>query len=158
MNAKTALFCIYQYWKKSRLQVAVDQKAVQRKLLKLYVIYKKIKERENIKEKQKIKFWVRPIFKPERRFLQGASDNLIVEMLSSNDPKYCNFLRLSPILFEKLLEIVGPKIQKQYAVRDPIPPRTRLELTLRYDLYILFFNLRTMYTFKYLQKRSVYIH
>ncbi|XP_025262212.1 uncharacterized protein LOC112637208 [Camponotus floridanus] len=53
-------------------------------------------------------------------------------MLNSNDPKYCNFLRLSPILFEKLLEIVGPKIQKQYAVREPIPPRTRLELTLRY--------------------------
>ncbi|KMQ86222.1 nuclease harbi1 [Lasius niger] len=90
-------------------------------------------QRENtMKEKREIRFWVRPIFTPKRRFLQGASDNLIPEILDSNDSKYCNFLRLTPVLFEKLLEIVGPKIEKQYAVREPIASRTRLELTLRY--------------------------
>lgn len=102
------------------------------KLLKLYIIYKKMVQRENeIEERKKRKFWIRPIFMPERRFLQGASDHLISEMLASNDPKYCNFLRLTPVLFEKLLEIVGPKIEKQCAIRDPIASRTRLELTLR---------------------------
>lgn len=86
------------------------------------------RERKN----QKRKFWVRPIFTLERRFLQGASNNLIPEMLNSEDKKYCNFLRLPPMLFEKLLEIVRPKIEKQYVVREPISSRTRLEVTLRY--------------------------
>lgn len=109
----------------------ISESEPKRKLLKLYIIYKKI-QRENVMKKKEKKFWVRPIFTPERRFLQDASDNLILEMLHSNDSKYCNFLRLTPVLFEKLLEIIGPKIQKQYAVRDPIVSRTRLELTLRY--------------------------
>ena len=79
------------------------------------------------------------IFTPERRLLQGASNNLIPEMLNSNDSKYCNFLRLTPELFEKLLEIVGPNIEKQYAIREPIPSRTLLE-------YIIF-NINLILTY-----------
>lgn len=135
MDSKIALLCICKYcrkWRKSPIYY-MYQRAVQKKLLGLYIIYKKMVQRENDrKEKPKRIFWVRPIFMPERRFLQGASDNLIPEMLVSNDPIYCNFLRLSPVLFEKLLEIVGPRIEKQYVVQEPIATRTRLEFTLRY--------------------------
>lgn len=132
MDSTIALLCICKYWKKWR-QSPTYQRAHQKKLLRLYIIYKKMVQHENaIKQKQERNCWIRPIFTPEKRFLQGASDNLIPEMLASNDPKYFNFLRLTPVLFEKLLDIVGPKIQKQYAVREPISSRIRLQLTLRY--------------------------
>lgn len=132
MNSKIALLYIYKYLKKWKQSITYER-AVKKKLLKLYIIYKKMVQHENaVKKKQKKKFWVRPIFTLERRFLQGASDNLIPEMLNYNDMKYYNLLRVTPMLFEKLLEIVGPKIEKQYAIREPIAPRTRLEATLRY--------------------------
>ena len=135
MNSKIALLCIYKYWKKWRQSpIYHNNRAVKKKLLKLYIIYKKMVQHENaLKKKQKRKFWIRPIFTPERRFLQSASNNLIPEMLNSNDTnKYCNFMRLTPILFERLLEIISPRIEKQYVVREPISPQTRLELTLQY--------------------------
>lgn len=133
MKSKIALLCIYKYWKKWRQSPVYDQRALQKKLLKLFMIYKKMVQHENsMKERQKRNFWVRPIFTPERRLLQGASDNLIPEMLHYNDTKYCNFLRLTSMLFKELLKIVGPKIEKQYAIREPIATHTRLEGTLRY--------------------------
>ncbi|XP_018359880.1 PREDICTED: putative nuclease HARBI1 [Trachymyrmex cornetzi] len=49
------------------------------------------------------------------------------------DPeKYFNYLRMSSTTFNELLNIVGPLIEKQHVVREPIPPRTRLEVTLRW--------------------------
>ncbi|XP_026827590.1 uncharacterized protein LOC113562374 [Ooceraea biroi] len=75
--------------------------------------------------------WVRPIF-TERRLLQGASDNLLVEMRLGDPEKYLNYLRMSPIIFTELLNIVGPLIEKQHVVRQPIPTRTRLEVTIRW--------------------------
>lgn len=55
---------------------------MQRKLLTLYLLYKKILQRENEERiKQERKVWVRPIFTPEKRFLQDASDNLIPVMI-----------------------------------------------------------------------------
>lgn len=57
----------------------------------------------NIKmQKKNKKKFLGLIFMLER-FLQGANDNLIPEMLNSNNIKYCNFLSLTPILIEKLL-------------------------------------------------------
>lgn len=76
--------------------------------------------------------WVRDIFSERRRFLQGASDNLIIEMQLSDDLKFFNYLRMSPSMFNKLLEIVGPFIEKQKVIRNPIPARTRLQVTLRW--------------------------
>jgi len=98
---------IYKYWKKWR-QSPIHQKAVQKKLLTLYkiayIIYKKMVQRENaLKEKQERKCWVRPIFTPERRLLQGASNNLIPEMLNSNDSKL-QFLTIDTRIIR---EIVG---------------------------------------------------
>ncbi|XP_019889559.1 protein ANTAGONIST OF LIKE HETEROCHROMATIN PROTEIN 1-like isoform X2 [Ooceraea biroi] len=52
------------------------------------------------------KMWVRPIFKERQR--------------------------MSVKMFNQLLHIVGPVIEKQSLVRDPIPARTRLLVCLRY--------------------------
>lgn len=75
---------------------------------------------------------MKEIFTEERRVLQGASENLVVEMRLYDEESYYNFFRMSPLLFDHLLSIVGPYITKQDAVRSPIPAKTRLELTLRY--------------------------
>lgn len=76
--------------------------------------------------------WVRYIFTEERRFMQGVSDNLIVELEQSDRAKYINYLRLTPEDFYELLEDVGPKIEKMTWVRQPIAPKTRLQILLRY--------------------------
>jgi len=75
---------------------------------------------------------VRPIFSEQRRLLQGASNNLIVEMQLSDEEKYFNYLRMSPTMFNELLTIVGPRIEKQKVVRNPINAETRLHVTLRW--------------------------
>jgi len=64
--------------------------------------------------------------------LQGASDNLIIEMQTIDREKFFNYFRLSPQLFEELLALVGPRIEKQELCRIPISPRIRLQVTLRW--------------------------
>ncbi|KYN27949.1 hypothetical protein ALC57_02648 [Trachymyrmex cornetzi] len=97
----------------------------------MFTIYLKLKRLKNAK-KQKRKCWVRPIFRLERRRLQGASDNLVREMQLNDPDKYFNYFRMSSETFRRLLALVGPLITKQEYIREPIPPRTRLEVTLRY--------------------------
>ncbi|XP_018360040.1 PREDICTED: putative nuclease HARBI1 [Trachymyrmex cornetzi] len=46
--------------------------------------------------------------------------------------KYFNYLRMSPTMFNELLTIVGPRIEKQKVVRNPISAETRLHVTLRW--------------------------
>lgn len=93
MNSKLTFLCIcrlLQTYRKSPVH-HWNQENIQRKLLYLYTLYKRMVKREK-KMKQEKRIWVRPIFMPERRFLQGASNNLIPEMIHSNDPKYFNYL------------------------------------------------------------------
>lgn len=75
------------------------------------------------------RFWVRDIFK--NRKIQGAYHNLLNEMRLTDQEKYFNYLRMSNDVFQKLLNIVGPKLTKIYCVREPISPAERLALTLR---------------------------
>ena len=76
--------------------------------------------------------WVRPIYTVLERRLQGDSDNL-VETLKNTDPAlFFNYLRMSPVIFEELLTIVKPKLEKKVCIREPISARTRLQICLRY--------------------------
>lgn len=84
-----------------------------------------------MKKKQR-KYWVRSIFSIERRLQQGASDNLVKEMLVEDTEKYVDYFRMAPQLFDTLLALVGPVIAKEYVIREPISPDTRLQITLRY--------------------------
>ncbi|XP_024893524.1 uncharacterized protein LOC112468536 isoform X2 [Temnothorax curvispinosus] len=93
----------------------------------LYLRYKKLEEQKNRR------IWVRPIFTEERRLAQGDSNNLLVEMQLTDPEKYFNYLRMSSTIFNELLKIVGPLIEKQTAVRKPIPARTRLEKKVMVD-------------------------
>jgi len=68
--------------------------------------------------------------------LQGASDNLVLQIHLNDPDKYYyfrmyNYFRILPETFQRLLALAGPCI-KQECIREPIPPCTRLEVTLRY--------------------------
>jgi len=106
-------------------QLSWQRECRRRQLLKAFIIYRQIKNREN---KKKQKFWVRPIFTEERRRLQGASDNLIREMQYIDIDKYIEYLRMDVETFHELLQLVGPKIEKQYVIRSPISAPTRLQI------------------------------
>ncbi|GIY75387.1 putative nuclease harbi1 [Caerostris extrusa] len=72
---------------------------------------------------------VRRIWMKKRN--KGA--NLIREMRLHNHDDFIDFFRMSPEVFDKLISMVGPKLQKQYtSFREPISARQRLEVTLRY--------------------------
>ncbi|KYQ53541.1 hypothetical protein ALC60_00067 [Trachymyrmex zeteki] len=106
---------------------------IHRKINKLYALYYlTLKSERKIMNKRKRKYWVRPIFSIERRLAQGASNNLVNELEQCDHEKFFNYFRMEPVLFEKLLQLVGPSITKQSAVREAIPPETRLHITIRF--------------------------
>lgn len=126
-NKNLVLICILI--KKLRLNEDVFyQQQLRQKIAKLYILYKIKRKRECTQRT----CWVRPIFTCERRFLQGASDNLIREMENEDVEKYVDYFRMPPQLFNKLLKLIEPNIIKQNVIHDPIPSHTRLQVTLRY--------------------------
>ena len=68
-----------------------------------------------------------------RRDDLGAYETLIKELREEDKKSFINFLRVSPGIFEGLLEKVAPLIQKQDTnYRKAIKPGMRLAITLRY--------------------------
>ncbi|XP_011869646.1 PREDICTED: putative nuclease HARBI1 [Vollenhovia emeryi] len=53
-------------------------------------------------------------------------------MLTEDAEKYVDYFRIAPEIYEALLTLVRPVIIKQDAIREPISPDTRLQITLRY--------------------------
>lgn len=99
------------------------------KIIKCLIIYLELIRHDQNKQKR---IWVSEIFTELNRVSQGASDNLVNTLRIHDEASYTNFLRMPPKLFDKLLSLVGPRISKQHAVRSPISPAIRLQLTLRY--------------------------
>jgi len=112
------------------------KETVRRKLVQMYIIYKLMRAEEKKRgseiRRNTRKFWVRPIFTIERRLAQGASNNLVQEMIFEDREKFFNYFRIIPETFEKLLQIISPRIQKQFVIREPISARIRLQICLRY--------------------------
>lgn len=116
----------WQRWKKMK-QTLHLRNVEKHHILKLFGIWKLMIEEEEAHDRM----WVRPIFRERQRFLQGASNNLIREMEFEDHEMFYNYCRMSAEMFHQLLCIVGPLIEKQYVIRDPISSRIRL-LCLRY--------------------------
>lgn len=129
-NSDRVVLAICALLKKYQRSNSFGQVALRNKILRLYALYNVVVSRE--KATQRRQFWVRPIFTAERRFLQGASDNLVREMETEDAEKFVNYFRMDRGIFEHLLQLIGPSITKQSVVRDAIPPVTRLHITLRY--------------------------
>lgn len=77
-----------------------------------------------------LRFWVRPIFLERNKL--GAGSTLIEEMRLNPENRHFNFFRMNSELFDNLLKLVEPHITKSDLGREPISPRLRLALTLRY--------------------------
>ncbi|KAJ8671577.1 hypothetical protein QAD02_002836 [Eretmocerus hayati] len=98
------------------------------RIARLSFLLRELRRRE---DKPK-RIWVTEAFCVEERTAHGACDGYI-EIIRRTDPgSFFNFLRMSPEVFDLLFSIVEPAITKQKAVREPIPAKGRLEITLRY--------------------------
>ncbi|XP_048512529.1 protein ALP1-like [Athalia rosae] len=130
MDAETLLISISVLWIKWRkIRQPSQQRIMRRKLLKLLTMHEFMEAEEHQRPRR---FWVRPIFELESRLRQGASNNLVREMLLHDHEKYITYFRMTPECFEKLLALTGPNLTKKTVVRTPISARTRLEIVLRY--------------------------
>lgn len=75
--------------------------------------------------------WVRDWIK--RRDTHGASAMLLRELAVEDSKEYMSFLRLTPDNFDILLDLISPKItKKDTQLRDALPARLKLEVTLAY--------------------------
>jgi hypothetical protein len=75
--------------------------------------------------------WTRPWLL--RRNDLGAYSTLLSELKTEDQSSFLNFLRLTPGLFEDLVEQVAPYIQRQdTCFRQAISPGMRVAITLRY--------------------------
>lgn len=114
-------------WKKK--QTYQQRKLRKNRILKLFAIWKLITSQEKDTHRR---IWVRSIFREKQKLLQGASDNLVKEMEFGDQEMFYSYYRMSVKMFDQLLHIVGPHIEKQFVIRVPIPARTRLLVCLRY--------------------------
>ncbi|XP_018393514.1 PREDICTED: putative nuclease HARBI1 [Cyphomyrmex costatus] len=130
MDPNIMLMVIMKYLKQARDEPIRYAEITMQKVIRLFYLYMRYKELQDDRKNREM--WVRPIFMERRRLLQGDSDNLIVEMRLEDPNKYFNYLRMSAVIFNELLNIVGPLIEKENVVRKPIPARTRLEVTIRW--------------------------
>lgn len=76
------------------------------------------------------RWWVRPI--NQRRADQGASEQLVQEMMAYDDEEFFCFTRLTIGQFEQLHTLIGPLLIKQNTRKDVLSPYLRLLITLRY--------------------------
>lgn len=68
-----------------------------------------------------------------RRSSYGAYDTLMKELREEDQQSFINFLRLKPVMFDDLLQLVTPYIQRQDTqFRKAISPGMRLAVTLRF--------------------------
>lgn len=83
--------------------------------------------------KRKKKFWVHPYFKD--RNSSGAFANIFDSLRDVDDEiLFMKYMRMKSTQFEELLLLVGPLIEKETVVREPISAAMRLVITLRYIL------------------------
>jgi hypothetical protein len=83
------------------------------------------------KEKRKKRsMWVRPLL--QYRETRGAYNMLMAELRSDDIEMYGGFTRLSPELFDELLQALREDITKSSRWRMPVSADIRLAVTLRF--------------------------
>lgn len=83
-----------------------------------------------------------------KRDEEGVFNTMIKRHLLDNDTKFLEYFRLTPHLFHRLLAGIESKITKLPSIRypQPIEPKMKLCVTLRWEYFILCNNLRVLYT------------
>ena len=77
--------------------------------------------------------WVRNWLKPERRIAVGHYHQLMEELRLDDQVSFYNFLRITPPMFDELLQRIIPLIEKQDTnYRKALEPGMKLAITLRH--------------------------
>ena len=76
------------------------------------------------------RIWVRQWL--ERRPLYGHHENLLRELHREDPRGFRNYMRISPDLFEEMVERLTPKLKKQDVLRHALPVGLKLAVTLRF--------------------------
>ena len=79
--------------------------------------------------------WVHPI--NSLHMQKGEFYTLYLD-LRHFQPKFFSMYRMNPRKFDRLLTLVGPKIQKKWTkFRSPLSPEQKLVIMLRYVIYLV---------------------
>ena len=85
------------------------------------------------RDRRQRRWWVRAWLGADRRLQYGHFDNLLVELSLEDSQAFTNYVRLPIEVFNELLHLVTPLIEKQFTnFREPISPGIRLATTLRH--------------------------
>ena len=86
---------------------------------------------KNKKKRKKRIVWVKPWL--QRRSYLGCFDTLLKELRSKDEAEYKRFLRMTPQIFDELLELVEEDITKENTrFRDAIPTSIKLAITIKF--------------------------
>ena len=109
-----------------------------------FIIEKRKRKRKRKVRSHWIKSWI------SRRETYGFCDTLMHE-LREDIGEYTRFLRINPIYFDELLNLVKCDIQKQNThLREPIPSKIKLAATFKFlssGIFSFFFTF-TFYVFR----------
>lgn len=78
---------------------------------------------------KKKRTWITEFFQQCRRY---GFYYTALPILKLEDLRFRNYFRMSTIQLEELLQLVAPKITRQYAIRESIEAGQRLSICLRY--------------------------
>ncbi|XP_067217094.1 putative nuclease HARBI1 [Linepithema humile] len=132
MRVKVRLNCpnsILSTTLQNTLPSVIAKEIKKRRILVLCAFMRKLQKNEKRPYRKK-QYWVAPYLKdrPEHSFYYVSIPKLTIE----NGVRFHNYFRMSATQFEELLSIVGPLLIKENVIREPIQPKERLMITLRY--------------------------
>ncbi|RLU20862.1 hypothetical protein DMN91_007476 [Ooceraea biroi] len=88
---------------------------------------------KKVREKKRRRIWTREWISQRNRELRGTINLAHIELRNEDADYFQRFFRLRHDLFDRLLELVTPYIQRQNTnMRECISPKERLSLTLRF--------------------------
>lgn len=81
-----------------------------------------------LRKQNRRRWWVRRI--NQQRAQHGVYNHLFKELYLTDEEQFFEYTRMNIRQFDLLLSLVGPMLQKN-SLREPLPLRLRLALTLR---------------------------
>lgn len=76
------------------------------------------------------RWWVKTHLREEMREIFGAYNSLFLVFIVVDHEEFYNMTRMTPIDFEALHSLVGPRLKK-HSLRKPLLTRLRLSVTLK---------------------------
>ena len=85
------------------------------------------------RRRRRHRWWVRPWLTVERRLQYGQYETLMQELRNEDVISFKRYMRITPEMFDEILQRVAPRIQKQDTrFRSALPAGLKLAITIRY--------------------------